>query len=77
MIRASSVPITPSWRYVRFPPGRNTTNGTITNVAALISVAMIDPLTAYHGSFRPPRKKSRMLACLPASFVPSHVVKIR
>ena len=48
--------------------------GTPTKVTALISVAMIDPLTAYQGSFRPPRKKSRMVACLPASLAPTAVV---
>ncbi len=79
MMRASTEPNSPSCRYLKFPSGPvlNTMNGTITNVSALVSVAMIEPLTAYHGSLRPPRKKSRTLVCLPAMAVPSHVVSTR
>ena len=46
-------------------------------VTPLISVAMMDPLTAGHGNERPPRKKSRMLACLPFIRCPTQVVSTR
>jgi hypothetical protein len=52
-------------------------DGTAMNVTALISVATIEPATAGQGSLRPPRKKSRMVVCLPASFAPSSVVNSR
>src|SRR5687768_10660523 len=48
------------------PPSRNTLDGRLISVTALISVAMIEADTAYHGSLRPPRKKSRIVEGLPA-----------
>lgn len=59
------------------PPAAKTIAGAPRKVTALISVAMMEPVTAGQGSLRPPRKKSRMVACLPASRAPSAVVKIR
>ena len=44
-------------------------------VSAEISVAIIDPETAHHGSERPPRKKSRMVAFFPLSAWPIQVVR--
>ena len=35
--------------------------GNATNVTPLTSLATMDPLTAHHGSLRPPRKKSRIV----------------
>jgi len=35
-------------------------------VSALISVAIIEPLTAHQGIVRPPRKKSFTVAAFPA-----------
>src|SRR5260221_13088534 len=46
-------------------------------VAAETSVATIEPLIAHQGSFRPPRKKSRIVACLPESTAPSTVAATR
>jgi len=54
-----------------------TTNGTEMNVTAEISVATMEPATAYQGSLRPPRKKSRIVACFPASACPSQVVSAK
>src|SRR5688572_8546401 len=48
------------------PPSRNTLDGRLISVTALISVAMIEADTAYQGSLRPPRKKSRIVDGLPA-----------
>ena len=44
------------------------------NVSALISVAIIEPLTAHQGSDLPPRKKSRIVAFFPLNAWPIHVV---
>ena len=38
---------------------------------------MIEPLTAYQGSLRPPRKKSRMVACFPDKTLPMMVVAMK
>ena len=46
-------------------------------VNALISVATIEPLTAHHGSVRPPRKKSRIVTFLPLNAWPIQVVSSR
>ena len=43
-------------------------------VTALIVVAIVDAVTAYHGRLLPPRKKSRVLCCLPFSRWPTSVV---
>jgi len=47
------------------------------NVTPLISVAMMDPLTACQGRERPPRKKSRMVDCRPRIAWPTQVVRQR
>ena len=52
---------------MKSPPAAKTIPGTPTNVIALISVAMMDPQTAGHGTDRPARKKSFIVDCLPRS----------
>lgn len=47
------------------------------NVTAEIIVAIIEPDTAYQGSRLPPRKKSSMSVCLPASKTPSTLTKTK
>ena len=76
MKRATIVPMA-SCRYVRAPLGMKTIAGAMRNVAALSSVAMIEPQTAGQGSLRPPRKKSRIVFWRPASKAPRTVVSAR
>ncbi len=46
-------------------------------VTPLISVAMIDPHTANHGSDFPPAKKSLIVACFPRIMCPTTVVRAK
>ena len=62
---------------MKSPPSRKATAGTLTKVTAETMVAIMLAVTAYHGSPRPPRKKSSRFVCLPASTTPSTVTSAR